>query len=188
MSKKVAIAGVEYEYKGVTDLELAVFATKVFGTEPPPEGSSEYKDWFTQFVQRFGDYDSQRALAHFLRCAFPDIPDSVVKYQVRREPDGTEICEPGRHLRVQVSARELEQIIKTITPELTQAWKTQEAQATSGAGDKMAVSNSENQVSGSDGELSDEPPSGEDIERALALLKRAQMAGSKGFGKQIINK
>lgn len=113
----VKIGGEYYTYQGVTDLEIIPLAN-VLGTERPPEGTEAYKEWSKQFMYRFADYSSQRIVAHFLRCAFPDLPDSIVKYRVRRLQDGTEECDPGRDLRVKLSAKEFENILKIISPEL----------------------------------------------------------------------
>jgi len=113
----VTIAGKEYIYQGVTDLEVAPLA-EVFGTERPEEGTKEYRDWEKQFMRRFADYSSQRAIAFFLLCAFPELPESIVKYTVRRMPDGTEECKPGRDLRVKLEAKDFEQIVLIISGEL----------------------------------------------------------------------
>lgn len=113
----VTIGGKKYTYQGVTDLEI-IPLSNVLGTERPPEGTEAYKEWSKQFMYRFADYSSQRIVAHFLRCAFPDLPDSIVKYRVRRLQDGTEECDPGRDLRVKLSAKEFENILKIISPEL----------------------------------------------------------------------
>lgn len=113
----MTIAGKEYVYQGVTDLEVAPLA-EVFGTERPEEGTKEYRDWERQFMRRFVDYSSQRAIAFFLLCAFPELPESVVKYTVRRMPDGTEECKPGRDLRVRLEAKDFEQIVLIISEEL----------------------------------------------------------------------
>jgi hypothetical protein len=113
----VTIAGKEYVYQGVTDLEVAPLA-EVFGTERPEEGTKEYREWERQFMRRFADYSSQRAIAYFLLCAFPELPESVVKYTVRRMPDGTEECKPGRDLRVRLEAKDFEQIVLIISSEL----------------------------------------------------------------------
>jgi hypothetical protein len=113
----VTIAGKEYVYQGVTDLEVAPLA-EVFGTERPEEGTKEYREWERQFMRRFADYSSQRAIAYFLLCAFPNLPESVVKYTVRRMPDGTEECKPGRDLRVRLEAKDFEQIVLIISSEL----------------------------------------------------------------------
>jgi hypothetical protein len=114
----VKIAGKEYVYQGVTDLEVMPLA-EVFGTERPEQGTKEYRDWAKQFMRKFVDYSSQRAVAQFLRCAFPDIPESIVKYTIRRLPDGTEECRPGIDLRIKLQAKEFEQIVLIITSELT---------------------------------------------------------------------
>ena len=113
----VTIDGKEYVYQGVTDLEIMPLA-EVFGTERPEEGTKEYRDWEKQFMRKFADYSSQRAIAFFLLCAFPDLPESIVKYTVRRLPDGTEECRPGRDLRVKLGAKEFEQIVLLISSEL----------------------------------------------------------------------
>ena len=113
----VTIDGKEYVYQGVTDLEIMPLA-EVFGTERPEEGTKEYRDWEKQFMRKFADYSSQRAIAFFLLCAFPDLPESIVKYTVRRLPDGTEECRPGRDLRVKIWAKEFEQIVLLISSEL----------------------------------------------------------------------
>ena len=113
----VTIDGKEYVYQGVTDLEIMPL-TEVFGTERPEEGTKEYRDWEKQFMRKFADYSSQRAIAFFLLCAFPDLPESIVKYTVRRLPDGTEECRPGRDLRVKIGAKEFEQIVLLISSEL----------------------------------------------------------------------
>lgn len=113
----VTIGGREYVYQGVTDLEVMPLA-EVFGTERPEEGTKEYKDWEKQFMRKFADYSSQRAIAFFLLCAFPDLPESIVKYTVRRMPDGTEECKPGRDLRVKLEAKDFEQIVLIISGEL----------------------------------------------------------------------
>ncbi|MEG4149005.1 hypothetical protein [Microcoleus sp. Pol12B5] len=113
----VTIGGKEYVYQGVTDLEVAPLA-EVFGTERPEEGTKEYRDWEKQFMRKFADYSSQRAIAFFLLCAFPDLPESIVKYTVRRMPDGTEECKPGRDLRVKLEAKDFEQIVLIISSEL----------------------------------------------------------------------
>jgi hypothetical protein len=113
----VTIAGKEYVYQGVTDLEVMPLA-EVFGTERPEEGMKEYRDWEKQFMRKFADYSSQRAIAFFLLCAFPELPESVVKYTVRRMPDGTEECKPGRDLRVKLEAKDFEQIVLIISGEL----------------------------------------------------------------------
>ena len=113
----VTIDGKEYVYQGVTDLEIMPLA-EVFGTERPEEGTKEYRDWEKQFMRKFVDYSSQRAIAFFLLCAFPDLPESIVKYTVRRLPDGTEECRPGRDLRVKIGAKEFEQIVLLISSEL----------------------------------------------------------------------
>lgn len=113
----MTIAGKEYVYQGVTDLEVAPLA-EVFGTERPEEGTKEYRDWERQFMRRFADYSSQRAIAFFLLCAFPDLPESIVKYTVRRMPDGTEECKPGRDLRIKLEAKDFEQIVLIISSEL----------------------------------------------------------------------
>lgn len=113
----MTIAGKEYVYQGVTDLEVAPLA-EVFGTERPEEGTKEYREWERQFMRRFADYSSQRAIAYFLLCAFPSLPESVVKYTVRRMPDGTEECKPGRDLRVKLEAKDFEQIVLIISSEL----------------------------------------------------------------------
>jgi hypothetical protein len=113
----VTIAGKEYVYQGVTDLEVAPLA-EVFGTERPEEGTKEYRDWERQFMRRFADYSSQRAIAFFLLCAFPELPESIVKYTVRRMPDGTEECKPGRDLRVKLEAKDFEKIVLIISGEL----------------------------------------------------------------------
>lgn len=114
----MTIAGKEYVYQGVTDLEIMPLAT-VFGTERPEEGTKEYKDWERQFVQKFTEPAGLRVVATFMRCAFPDIPESIVQYTLRRLPDGTEECRPGIDLRVRVNAKEFEQIILLIGSELT---------------------------------------------------------------------
>jgi hypothetical protein len=114
----ITIGDKKYVYQGVTDLEVMPLA-EVFGTERPEEGTKEYRDWAKQFMRRFVDYSSQRAVAQFLRCAFPDIPESIVKYTIRRLPDGTEECRPGIDLRVKLQAKEFEQIVLIITSELT---------------------------------------------------------------------
>ena len=111
------IGGKEYIYQGVTDLEIMPLA-EVFGTERPEEGTKEYKDWEKQFMRKFSDYSSQRAIAFFLLCAFPELPESIVKYTVRRMPDGTEECKPGRDLRVKLEAKDFEQIVLIISGEL----------------------------------------------------------------------
>lgn len=113
----MTIAGKEYVYQGVTDLEVVPLA-EVFGTERPEEGTKEYREWERQFMRRFADYSSQRAIAYFLLCAFPSLPESVVKYTVRRMPDGTEECKPGRDLRVKLEAKDFEQIVLIISSEL----------------------------------------------------------------------
>lgn len=113
----VTIGGREYVYQGVTDLEVMPLA-EVFGTERPEEGTKEYRDWEKQFMRKFADYSSQRAIAFFLLCAFPDLPESIVKYTVRRMPDGTEECKPGRDLRVKLEAKDFEQIVLIISGEL----------------------------------------------------------------------
>lgn len=113
----MTIAGKEYVYQGVTDLEVAPLA-EVFGTERPEEGTKEYRDWERQFMRRFADYSSQRAIAFFLLCAFPELPESIVKYTVRRMPDGTEECKPGRDLRVKLEAKDFEKIVLIISGEL----------------------------------------------------------------------
>lgn len=113
----MTIAGKEYVYQGVTDLEVVPLA-EVFGTERPEEGTKEYREWERQFMRRFADYSSQRAIAYFLLCAFPSLPESVVKYTVRRMPDGTEECKPGRDLRVKLEAKDFEQIVLIISGEL----------------------------------------------------------------------
>ena len=112
------IAGKEYIYQGVTDLEIMPLAT-VFGTERPEEGTKEYKDWERRFVEKFTEPAGLRVVAMFMRCAFPDIPQSIVQYTLRRLPDGTEECRPGIDLRVRVNAKEFEQIILLIGSELT---------------------------------------------------------------------
>lgn len=114
----MTIAGKQYVYQGVTDLEIMPLAT-VFGTERPEEGTKEYKDWERQFVQKFTEPAGLRVVATFMRCAFPDIPESIVQYTLRRLPDGTEECRPGIDLRVRVNAKEFEQIILLIGSELT---------------------------------------------------------------------
>lgn len=111
------IGGKEYVYQGVTDLEVMPLA-EVFGTERPEEGTKEYRDWERQFMRKFADYSSQRAIAFFLLCAFPELPESIVKYTVRRMPDGTEECKPGRDLRVKLEAKDFEQIVLIISGEL----------------------------------------------------------------------
>ena len=113
----VTIDGKEYVYQGVTDLEIMPLA-EIFGTERPEEGTKEYRDWEKQFMRKFADYSSQRAIAFFLLCAFPDLPESIIKYTVRRLPDGTEECRPGRDLRVKIGAKEFEQIVLLISSEL----------------------------------------------------------------------
>ncbi len=113
----VTIGGREYVYQGVTDLEVMPLA-EVFGTERPEEGTKEYRDWEKQFMRKFADYSSQRAIAFFLLCAFPELPESIVKYTVRRMPDGTEECKPGRDLRVKLEAKDFEQIVLIISGEL----------------------------------------------------------------------
>jgi len=113
----VTIDGKEYVYQGVTDLEIMPLA-EVFGTERPEEGTKEYRDWEKQFMRKFADYSSQRAIAFFLLCAFPGLPESIIKYTVRRLPDGTEECKPGRDLRVKIEAKEFEQIVLLISSEL----------------------------------------------------------------------
>ena len=113
----MTIGGKDYVYQGVTDLEVMPLA-EVFGTERPEEGTKEYRDWEKQFMRRFADYSSQRAIAFFLLCAFPDLPESIVKYTVRRMPDGTEECKPGRDLRVKLEAKDFEQIVLIISSEL----------------------------------------------------------------------
>lgn len=113
----VIIGGKEYIYQGVTDLEVMPLA-EVFGTERPEEGTKEYRDWERQFMRKFADYSSQRAIAFFLLCAFPELPESIVKYTVRRMPDGTEECKPGRDLRVKLEAKDFEQIVLIISGEL----------------------------------------------------------------------
>lgn len=113
----MTISDKEYVYQGVTDLEIMPLA-EVFGTERPEEGTKEYRDWEKQFMRKFADYSSQRAIAFFLLCAFPDLPESIVKYTVRRLPDGTEECKPGRDLRVKIEAKEFEQIVLLISSEL----------------------------------------------------------------------
>jgi hypothetical protein len=113
----VTISGREYVYQGVTDLEVMPLA-EVFGTERPEEGTKEYRDWEKQFMRKFADYSSQRAIAFFLLCAFPELPESIVKYTVRRMPDGTEECKPGRDLRVKLEAKDFEQIVLIISGEL----------------------------------------------------------------------
>jgi len=113
----VTIGGKEYVYQGVTDLEVMPLA-EVFGTERPEEGTKEYRDWEKQFMRKFADYSSQRAIAFFLLCAFPELPESIVKYTVRRMPDGTEECKPGRDLRVKLEAKDFEQIVLIISGEL----------------------------------------------------------------------
>lgn len=113
----MTINGKDYVYQGVTDLEVMPLA-EVFGTERPEEGTKEYRDWEKQFMRRFADYSSQRAIAFFLLCAFPDLPESIVKYTVRRMPDGTEECKPGRDLRVKLEAKDFEQIVIIISSEL----------------------------------------------------------------------
>lgn len=113
----MTIAGKNYVYQGVTDLEVMPLA-EVFGTERPEEGTKEYRDWEKQFMRKFADYSSQRAIAFFLLCAFPDLPESIVKYTVRRMPDGTEECKPGRDLRVKLEAKDFEQIVLIISSEL----------------------------------------------------------------------
>ena len=112
----VTIDGKEYVYQGVTDLEIMPLA-EVFGTERP-EGAKEYKDWERQFMTRFTSDPVQRKIAFFLLCAFPDLPEDVVRYTVRRLPDGTEECKPGRDLRVKIGAKEFEQIVLLISSEL----------------------------------------------------------------------
>ena len=160
MKTKITISGVEYEYAGVTDLEL-IPLVNIFGTERPPKKSSDYDTWTKEFAYRYADYASQRTLAHFLRCAFPDIPDSIVKYQVRRLPDGTEVCDPGRDLRVRLSAKEFEQIIDAISPELA---KVQSATVDI------------------ESELDDDlDPSTEEINEAIELIR---LRKAKGFGKK----
>ena len=113
----MTIDGKEYIYQGVTDLEIMPLA-EIFGTERPEEGTKEYRDWEKQFMRKFADYSSQRAIAFFLLCAFPELPESIVKYTVRRLPDGTEECRPGRDLRVKIGAKEFEQIVLLISSEL----------------------------------------------------------------------
>lgn len=113
----MTIGGREYVYHGVTDLEVMPLA-EVFGTERPEEGTKEHRDWEKQFMRKFADYSSQRAIAFFLLCAFPDLPESIVKYTVRRMPDGTEECKPGRDLRVKLEAKDFEQIVLIISGEL----------------------------------------------------------------------
>lgn len=113
----MTIGGKDYVYQGVTDLEVMPLA-EVFGTERPEEGTKEYRDWEKQFMRKFADYSSQRAIAFFLLCAFPDLPESIVKYTVRRMPDGTEECKPGRDLRVKLEAKDFEQIVLIISSEL----------------------------------------------------------------------
>jgi hypothetical protein len=113
----VTIGGREYIYQGVTDLEVMPLA-EVFGTERPEEGTKEYRDWEKQFMRKFADYSSQRAIAFFLLCAFPDLPESIVKYTVRRMLDGTEECKPGRDLWVKLEAKDFEQIVLIISGEL----------------------------------------------------------------------
>lgn len=117
MTNLVEIQGNFYEYKGVTDLEL-IPLVNVFGTERPEKDSKEYNVWAKDFAYRYSDYSIQRILAQFLLCAFPDLPSSVVNYRVRRLPDGSEECNPGRDLRVRLSSWEFEQIIDTISPQL----------------------------------------------------------------------
>jgi len=113
----VTIQGDKYTFQGVTDLEVIALA-KVFGTERPKEGTKEYAKWQQQFIDNFNDLPVKRDVAIFLRCAFPDIPERIVKYTVRRLPDGTEECRPGIDLRVRISAKEFEQIILLISSEL----------------------------------------------------------------------
>ena len=113
----VTIGGREYVYQGVTDLEIMPLA-EVFGTERPEEGTKEYKDWERQFMTRFTSDPVQRKIAFFLLCAFPDLPEDIVRYTVRRLPDGTEECKPGRDLRVKIGAKEFEQIVLIISSEL----------------------------------------------------------------------
>lgn len=113
----VTIQGDEYTFQGVTDLEVIALA-KVFGTERPEEGTKEYAKWQQQFIDNFTDHPAQRAVAMFMRCAFPDIPERIVTYTVRRLPDGTEECRPGIDLRVKLTAKEFEQIILIIGSEL----------------------------------------------------------------------
>ena len=113
----MTIGDKNYVYQGVTDLEVMPLA-EVFGTERPEEGTKEYRDWEKQFMRKFADYSSQRAIAFFLLCAFPDLPESIVKYTVRRMPDGTEECKPGRDLRVKLEAKDFERIVLIISSEL----------------------------------------------------------------------
>ena len=113
----VTIDGKEYVYQGVTDLEIMPLA-EVFGTERPGEGTKKYRDWERQFMTRFTSDPVQRKIAFFLLCAFPDLPEDVVRYTVRRLPDGTEECKPGRDLRVKIGAKEFEQIVLLISSEL----------------------------------------------------------------------
>ena len=113
----VTIDGKEYVYQGVTDLEIMPLA-EVFGTERPEEGTKEYKDWERQFMTRFTSDPVQRKIAFFLLCAFPDLPEDIVRYTVRRLPDGTEECKPGRDLRVRLEAKDFEQIVLIISGEL----------------------------------------------------------------------
>ena len=69
-------------------------------------------------MTRFTSDPVQRKIAFFLLCAFPDLPEDVVRYTVRRLPDGTEECRPGRDLRVKIGAKEFEQIVLIISSEL----------------------------------------------------------------------
>lgn len=113
----VTFDGESYTFQGVTDLEIMPLAT-VFGTKRPKEGTEEYKNWEKEFVKKFTEPAGLQVVAMFLRCAFPDIPERIVKYTIRRLPDGTEECRPGLDLRVRISAKDFEQIILLIGSEL----------------------------------------------------------------------
>ena len=122
-NKLVEICGEHHEFQGVTDLEL-IPLIGVFGTEPPPKGTKEREQWNHQFAQRFAEPSTQRAIAIVLLCAFPTLPESTVKYTVRRLPDGTEECRPGRDLRVRLTSQEFERVIDAISPELEKMQQT----------------------------------------------------------------
>lgn len=116
----VTIQGEMYKYAGLTDLELTTLVS-LFGNQSPPDQTTpEYQNWLSGFIQRYADYSNQRILAYILLAGFEDIPESIVKYRVTRLQDGTEVCSPGKDLRVKLTAKEFMELMECLSPALAE--------------------------------------------------------------------
>lgn len=109
----VRVAGETYTVSTIS--ELALFPLlKVFGSDIAPEdkNSKAYQKWQARFLGRFSDPINQASVAYSIRNIIPELPESVVKYNLYRREDGDYYVD----FALNISAMDLLALVTAIEP------------------------------------------------------------------------